>query len=111
VVDRVLNEQRSRFVIAHDLGHVCLGHELSGQEDHWDRSNLLDRKEIEAELFARALLMPRRYLQRAVELYQAKDKGHTVFSSLKEYISYVFSVAQDKATIRLEECGFATVEW
>lgn len=109
MVDRTLDEQRSRFVIAHELGHVCLGH-----KGHRSRGDCVDsdmdgddsfKKELAAEQFARTLLMPKPYLEKAISLFQSNNKA---FSSRVEYISYVFNVTEQKARMRLEECGFAT---
>lgn len=50
--------QRCRFTIAHELGHILLGHELVGDK-HFRKFNTLKTEiEIEADIFASRLLAP-----------------------------------------------------
>lgn len=73
---------RHRFSVAHELGHLCLGH-LHGESDV---------AEAEANIFAGALLVPRAWLKDRVEQ----------FSSVVE-LTRVFDVSRVVLFIALKE--------
>ena len=82
--DRVDNRARLQFTIAHEIGHICLGH------DEGDA-----RAEREANAFAASLLMPAaaiRYLERLA--------GHAADA---EMLRANFNVSQAAAQARLSE--------
>lgn len=57
--DRINNKPRRRFTLAHELGHGILGHELC--DLHFRNSEIddqTDTQELEANVFARNILMP-----------------------------------------------------
>lgn len=57
--DKIHNRNRRRFTLAHELGHALLGHSLD--EIHYRNSEIdsqTDTQEIEANVFARDILMP-----------------------------------------------------
>lgn len=56
-------EVRQRFTIAHEIGHVALGHLVPGKTEYRDEvrdffASVRDSKEVEANKFAAQLLMP-----------------------------------------------------
>lgn len=57
--DKIHNRNRRRFTLAHELGHALLGHSLD--EIHYRNSEIdsqTDMQELEANIFARDILMP-----------------------------------------------------
>ncbi len=57
--DKIHNRNRRRFTLAHELGHALLGHSLD--EIHYRNSEIdsqTDAQEVEANVFARDILMP-----------------------------------------------------
>lgn len=57
--DKIHNRNRRRFTVAHELGHALLGHSLD--EIHYRNSEIdsqTDVQEVEANVFARDILMP-----------------------------------------------------
>ena len=84
-------ETRQRFTIAHELGHIILGHGVGcmvGEQG-------VGRDEKEANAFAGSLLIPRIALARVAHRY--------TLSQLAER----FGVSQDCMSVRLRECGFS----
>lgn len=89
---------RRRFTLAHEIGHVLL--HLNGIEDavisdpEWRRatSELRPAKEVEADSFAAALLMPEEWV---IERYKA-DKN---VDTLADY----FGVSREAMKIQLEK--------
>ena len=61
---------RKRFSVAHELGHVMLGHTSSCQRGSLSSSNHL---EVEANQFAAELLCPRAMLKEAVKTITTVD--------------------------------------
>jgi len=93
-----------RFIVAHELGHGELGHGNSEMPNELcDCEGSCNDKEAAASLFARSLLMPVHYLEKAIEIYQGKDT--TAFSSCIEYLSHMFGVTERRVNERLVECG------
>jgi Zn-dependent peptidase ImmA (M78 family) len=96
---------RKRFTIAHELGHYCLGH-LDNRENYVDKDSYLFRQgflseerrgskdhwpEIQANIFAAALLMPQ-------ELVQEHCGRHPSLKSMAR----VFQVSQQAMQYRLD---------
>ena len=57
--DKIHNRNRRRFTLAHELGHALLDHSLD--EIHYRNSEIdsqTDAQEVEANVFARDILMP-----------------------------------------------------
>ena len=92
--NKIANSARARFIAAHEIGHAKLKHQTINYY-----SNQRSKNEIEANLFARALLMPRPYFEKA----QASYNENSVFDSLAEYISMIFGVTEKRAKERLED--------
>lgn len=63
-------EYRQRFTIAHEIGHILLGHEGISHRDtsYTVYKDLIERmNEVSANAFAAELLMPERLLRKALE--------------------------------------------
>lgn len=88
--DRISNNSRRRFTLAHELGHCILGHPLDNIQfrtnEFYDSKQAL---EAEANVFARSLLMP------AVVL--AKMNVHNVYDIMK-----LCKTSKQSAAIRSE---------
>lgn len=57
--DKIHNRNRRRFTVAHELGHGILDHDIS--QVHYRNSEIdsqTDAQEVEANVFARDILMP-----------------------------------------------------
>ena len=57
--DKIHNRNRRRFTVAHELGHGILNHDIS--QVHYRNSEIdsqTDAQEVEANVFARDILMP-----------------------------------------------------
>ena len=105
---------RQRFTIAHEIGHHVLGHQLeSGDHVHIDHGNFisqrgprastgLDPKEIEANQFAAALLMPVTLVRQATTDVAGKSP---LLDSHVELLADRFRVSQQAMTIRLTTLG------
>lgn len=94
--------QRARMIIAHEYGHVRL-HFLNGREPHFahrDMEHRFDNDEMEAEYFARCLLMPERGVQQYLNLLK-KNVGTASDQQNAELISRAFDVTMQKAYDRL----------
>ena len=100
-----LDEQKARFILAHELGHFSLHKKakqpLFAYRDTDQRSGSL--VEDEAELYARALLMPRPSVKAAVRVYKEDEELSKEYGSLTAFISKIFNVSHKKAYDRLDE--------
>lgn len=83
---------RRRFSLAHDLGHIALGHE---PHNAIDEAGGPDRLEAEADEFAVALLIPRRDAMR--ELRGAADFKRLVALKQRWRVSVAFLIQQAHA--------------
>lgn len=92
------NPLRQRFTLAHELGHFVLNH---GPEFRDPVSNFLenvrDRKEVEANRFVLALLMP----EPAVRFFVDKERITSV-----DKLSKHFNVSSTSMIYRLKNLGF-----
>jgi Zn-dependent peptidase ImmA (M78 family) len=113
VVQESDHPNRQRFTLGHEIGHHFLKHQFApGEHVHVDRGHYvsqrsprsstgLDAKEIEANQFAAALLMPSRLVRKEVlKLGTAHLLDHHI-SSLAE----TFGVSEQAMTIRLTSLG------
>jgi hypothetical protein len=101
---------RKRFTIAHELAHHILGHQFeAGGHVHVDRGNFIsqrgprasqgvDPKEIEANHFAAALLMPSAWVRAAAS--EMQGKGLLVDHHVAK-LAERFGVSEQAMTIRL----------
>lgn len=106
--DKIINvnqndkEERKRFTIAHELSHYILHNNDDGSASHIDYRQPLNyykdpkdlKKEIQANMLAAALLMPRDLVKRIWEATNDIDD-----------IAERFYVSKQAATIRLESLG------
>ena len=95
------HEVRKRFTIAHELGHVELGH-LDGADkclrdprEHYSLENF-DPRERDANRFAAAVLMPARAVHAAVVRMKNPDV---------ERLARLFKVSRLAMGIRLKQLG------
>jgi Zn-dependent peptidase ImmA (M78 family) len=99
---------RRNFTIAHEVGHHVLGHQFQpGEHVHIDKGNYIsqrgprsstgvDPKEVEANQFAAALLMPAQLLHR-----EALKLGTPILDSDVAALASLFKVSEQAMTIRL----------
>ncbi len=105
-VNKSHGKARQRFTIAHELGHLALH---AAERIHVDRSavvflrspkssNGVDPSEVEANLFAAELLMPRRFLENDIDPEQGVDvEDNEIISDLAER----YQVSPQAMSIRL----------
>lgn len=109
-VNALHSKTRRRFTIAHEIGHLVLhdgddfhvheGYALVGRRDG-DASLGIYRKEVEANYFAAALLMPKALLLHDVDVLRLRfdfESEDTIKSVAKRY-----EVSSQALTIRLWE--------
>lgn len=102
-VGKQLGHERSRFIIAHELGHYLL-HKTQEQPLFARRDTDTNRSdEPEAELFGRAILMPKDKMEEAVRYFKSNERAQKAFSSISKFIGALFDVTEKKALVRLEE--------
>ncbi|MDV6343146.1 ImmA/IrrE family metallo-endopeptidase [Nitrosomonas sp. Is37] len=128
------NEQRTRFTLAHELGHLLLDHQRYMRRESCHESNLdLDspgvisikdiiRMEWQANCFASCLLLPRERLVKSFLIeaarYSLVDRGHGLlylddqrcnvdaFYAVTAPIMSEFNVSRSVVKIRLKQLGF-----
>jgi Zn-dependent peptidase ImmA (M78 family) len=111
-VERSDPPNRRNFTVAHEIGHYVLGHQFqSGAHVHVDKGNYIshrgprsstgvDPKEVEANQFAAALLMPSRYVRA-----EAAKRGMPILDSDVTALATLFRVSDQAMTIRLSALG------
>jgi len=104
---------RQRFSIAHEVGHFVLRHQFeAGQHVHVDRgfrvshrdkrsSSGTDLREIEANQFAAALLMPSSIMEDTIKALGSEDLSDEDVTNLAQQ----FNVSEQAMTIRLSVLG------
>lgn len=98
---------RKRFTIAHELGHIALGH-LAGEErrlrDPRENYSLVyyDPKERDANRFAAELLMPSDAVRNAIMRLEGDD--------MIRQLADLFSVSRTAMGIRLKALGIIPLE-
>ena len=93
--------QRVNMIVGHELGHVLLHfpkHSGKKQHAHRDVEHRYAPEEIQAEYFARCLLMPETTVLDYVSKYLSKNAS---VQEMAELISRVFDVTMQKAYDRL----------
>lgn len=109
-VERSDPPNRRNFTVAHEIGHHVLGHQFeSGSHVHVDKGNYIsqrgprsskgiDPKEVEANKFAAALLMPSDFVRReAAKLHQP------ILDDDVSALADLFKVSEQAMTIRLSD--------
>jgi len=126
VVNKDQPEKRKKFTIAHELGHLILGHDtpLNTQDkaivpnNHQlkNPSQILfrddktsegsDWREIEANYFAASLLMPKYLLNKEInKLIQKNSRNYLSEYNVHE-LADIFGVSAISMSIRLSRLGF-----
>lgn len=91
--------QRRRYISAHEFAHEQLHKKEKVQYAHRDYSKKETQEEMEADYFARCLLMPRKFIESLFSLEQFKQLP---FNMKVAIVSSVFNVTESKAQKRLE---------
>jgi Zn-dependent peptidase ImmA (M78 family) len=110
-VNRDLPEPKQRLVIAHEMGHVYLGHEFSPEQYvHVDRkfdryrdciNAGLSEQDLEANAFAGELVLPSKLVKQA-----AQGIGHAPLTEEQiQDLATRFDVTVQSMTIRLSRLG------
>ena len=121
IVNKNQSENRKKFTIAHELGHILLRHSTSlNTQKHADSkktsqilfrnqnsSNGSDWKEVEANRFAAALLMPRNLLDLEIEKIQNNNSKNYLSEEDVCKLSDIFEVSTIAMSVRLTSLGFA----
>lgn len=84
------SEHRIRFTIAHELGHIYLGHLLNDVPE-----KLYKTQETEANYFAKRLLVPQPLICKALQITNLKSLN-------RNDISFIFDVSLDVATYSIQ---------
>lgn len=92
--------KKSRFITAHEYGHFIL-HKEPGQPlyAHRDTYHRTDPIELEADFFARSILMPLQYFKMYYNLLNELGKNDEVFTI--EMLSKLFKVTKNKVKKRV----------
>lgn len=106
VVNQFENVNRRRFTVAHELGHIILGHLQdepklfrSDSFDVFDSPKFASSKEIEANKFAAEILMP---TSAVLKYYRAQVVKNT------ESLASLFQVSTQAMYFRLKNLGVLT---
>ena len=99
---------RQRFTIAHELGHFFLHPQKDTFVEFRDNGTAKPRtfKEIQANQFAAALLMPRKNLLKDIENYRETGITDTVIHSLAEK----YQVSEESMNYRLRNLNFTSAQ-
>ncbi len=97
---------RQRFTIAHELGHYFLHPNKTSFVDYRDnKKNILrGAKEVQANKFAAALLMPKKFLEKDVATFA--DEGLT--EENVTLLAQKYNVSEDAMTYRLMNLHLAS---
>lgn len=106
------DRRRKRFTIAHEIGHYVLGHQTPGEFVHVDNADYLvsrmssraggNPKEVEANQFAGALLIPQPQIDRWL-----KSHNLTSFNDYGiESVAEDFDVTVQAMMMRLNTLGY-----
>ena len=105
---------RQRFTVAHEIAHYFLRHQFeNGEHVHVDKGNYIsqrgprasdgiDPKEIEANQFAAALLMPSKILRQKIS---SLGLGGPLLDRHVAVLADEFKVSEQAMTIRLTSLG------
>ena len=92
--------KKSRFITAHEYGHYILHKQENKLLAHRDSDKRDTEREIEADYFARSLLMP---LQQFKAYSNLLDKMGNDNEFTVELLSRIFKVTRNKVKARLED--------
>lgn len=93
--------KKSRFITAHEFGHYIL-HKKDGQPiyAHRDTHHRTERTELEADYFARSILMPYNIFNQYVETMEYLGLFNNRETAI-ELLSTIFKTTKDKISKRL----------
>ena len=110
-VNSAQHENRQRFTIAHEIGHFILHKRAQRHFDEDFRidyrnsvsSEATERDEIQANIFAAALLMPEKFLRRDILRMEAdeSDSDHVI-----QLLALRYKVSSRAMELRLLNLGF-----
>ena len=110
ILEESLELKRRRFVTAHEYGHFKLHKKIETSEfitKNTPRRNANtlteDKSEIEADTFARCILMPKIFVKNTIDPLYDSDKNK---DTMIKIISEKFNVSLNKAEIRLQELNY-----
>jgi len=120
-VNKIQNEVRRRFTIAHELGHYFLHGGQGLQEVHIDRvgklklrgpssSTGIDPEEVEANFFAAELLMPIKFLAQEETIKTGLDLSGDDNSKEISSLADKYGVSRQALTFRLGNLGWANLQ-
>lgn len=94
--------KKSRFITAHEYGHFIL-HRESGKPiyAHRDTYHRTEPKELEADFFARSILMPLKQFELYFNLLNEMGNNDRAFTI--EMLSKLFKVTKNKINKRVED--------
>ena len=99
-IDPEINRQQRRFTVAHELGHLLLGHIDPDYITIFRGYNEINKSmEMEADLFAAILLAPPCVLQ-SLEIYDAAEIMNLCdceFEEAESYAEYIKKLASKKS--------------
>ena len=90
--------KKSRFITAHEYGHFVLHHSFRAHRDTYHRTEPL---ELEADYFARSILMPLDYFSECYKLLQEFIGNDTKY--IIELLSKLFRVTKNKVAKRIND--------
>lgn len=90
--------KKSRFITAHEYGHFILHKDLFAHRDTYHRTEL---KELEADYFARSILMPLTQFKMHYELLIQMSNNDKTF--IVDLLSRIYKVTKQKINKRLED--------
>ncbi len=96
---------RRRFTIAHELGHLALGHLHEGEIVLDESVNAPQPHETEANAFAAGLLMPEGGVMASLERLRARLGSQAQPLEWAEWLSASFGVSEEAAAYRMMNLG------
>ncbi len=97
-INKSQSYKRKLFTIAHEIGHLCLGHKAV--VDYRLFTSNYDREEYQANLFASMLIMPKEEVAKAWRKHKSLEK-----------LSDKFEVSKSAVAIRLLNLGLLEDEY
>lgn len=102
-------EYRQRFTIAHELGHIILGHEGISYRffDKSNYKNTIDRmNEISANKFAAELIMPENLVKKVL-LHSINEMNYSIHQKFDENdINQLIYISANKMGVSTQACGY-----
>ncbi len=101
------SDVRQRFAIAHELGHFFLHPQKGTFVEFRDNEKNIARgmKEVQANKFAAALLMPRKFLEKDVKNFKNTD----LTTATIKFLADKYHVSEEAMTFRLMNLNLSAV--